>query len=102
MPLAAGVEDVQAVPFEVSTLPAVPGETTWTAEVPLPSKTLFAVRVVAPVPPFATGSVPVTLVAKFTNVVDVDPVPPEATGRGAAKVKLLKCVIASPTSVPLL
>lgn len=36
---------------------------------------------VVPVPPLATGKVPVTLVAKFTNVVDVVPVPPEAIGK---------------------
>ena len=42
------------------------------------------VEVVTPVPPFATGSVPVTFVAKFTKVVDVVPVPPEATGNGVS------------------
>jgi hypothetical protein len=36
---------------------------------------------VEPVPPLATGRVPVTLVAAFTNVVAVEPVPPLATGR---------------------
>ncbi len=43
--------------------------------------------VVPPEPPLATGSVPVTLVAKFTKVVDVVPVPPEAIGSAAPKVK---------------
>jgi hypothetical protein len=38
------------------------------------------VEVVTPVPPLATGSVPVTLEAKLTNVVDVVPVPPLAIG----------------------
>jgi hypothetical protein len=38
------------------------------------------VEVVTPVPPLATGNVPVTLEAKLTNVVDVVPVPPFATG----------------------
>ena len=47
---------------------------------PLPSKTLLAVRVVAPVPPLATGRVPVTLVVKLANVVEVVPVPPLAIG----------------------
>lgn len=37
--------------------------------------------VVAPEPPLATGSAPVTLVAKFTKVVDVVPVPPLAIGK---------------------
>jgi hypothetical protein len=39
------------------------------------------VEVVAPVPPLATGSVPVTLVVRSTKVVEVDPVPPEAIGK---------------------
>ena len=36
---------------------------------------------VTPVPPLATGNVPVTLVAKLTYVVDVEPVPPLAIGK---------------------
>jgi hypothetical protein len=36
---------------------------------------------VMPVPPLATGRVPVTLVVRFTKVVEVLPVPPLATGR---------------------
>ena len=44
------------------------------------------VDVVTPVPPFATGSVPVTLVAAFTKVVDVVPVPPFAIANVPAKV----------------
>lgn len=39
------------------------------------------VEVVTPVPPLATGRVPVTFVVKLTNVVDVEPVPPLATGK---------------------
>ena len=38
------------------------------------------VEVVTPVPPFATGSVPVTFVVKLAKVVDVVPVPPLAIG----------------------
>ena len=38
--------------------PEVPGATTCSALVPLPNRTLLAVRVVAPVPPLATTSVP--------------------------------------------
>lgn len=53
--------DTQAVPVDVSTLPAVPG-----AEMP--------------VPPFAAGSTPVTLVVRLAKVVDVVPVPPLAIG----------------------
>ena len=44
------------------------------------------VLVVTPVPPLATGKVPVTLVAKFTKVVDVVPVPPEAMGSAVPRV----------------
>ena len=51
-----------------------------TAEVPAPLSKAPEVNVVAPVPPLATGSVPVTLVVKLTNVVDVVPVPPLAIG----------------------
>lgn len=39
------------------------------------------VEVVTPVPPFATGSVPVTLVVRLVNVVELVPVPPLAIGR---------------------
>jgi len=60
------------------------------------------VEVVTPVPPLATGNVPVTLVAKLTKVVELVPVPPEATGKGASRVKEDKKLICSPMSVPLL
>lgn len=43
--------------------------------------------VVAPEPPLATGSVPVTLVAKFTKVVDVVPVPPEEIGNAVPSAR---------------
>ena len=46
------------VPFEVRTLPLVPGATACRALVPLPRRTLLAARVVAPVPPLAMDSVP--------------------------------------------
>ena len=52
------------MPFEVSRFPLAPGATVCGALVPLPRRTLFAVSVVAPVPPLATGSVPVTPVVK--------------------------------------
>ena len=45
-----------------------------------PANTVFAVAVVAPVPPLATGRVPVTFAVKEQYVVDVDPVPPLAIG----------------------
>ena len=81
MPPGAGAVDVQVVPSEVSTLPVVLGATNKGADVPLPKMTLFAVNVVAPVPPLPTGNVPVTLVVRFANVVEVVPVPPLAIGR---------------------
>jgi hypothetical protein len=56
--MAAGVVEAHVVPLDVSTFPEVLGATTCSALVPLPNKTLFAVRVVAPVPPLATTSVP--------------------------------------------
>jgi hypothetical protein len=49
------------VPFEVSTLPVVPGATKVGLEVPLPRITLFAVSVFKPVPPPVTpNTVPFT------------------------------------------
>jgi hypothetical protein len=48
----------------------------------VPKKVAIPVaKEVIPVPPFATGSVPVTFVAALTNVVEVDPVPPLAIGK---------------------
>ena len=40
-----------------------------------------APKEVIPVPPLATGRVPVTFVVRFANVVEVVPVPPLAIGR---------------------
>ena len=77
----AGATEVQFVPFDVNTLADVPGDTNCTADVPLPITMLLAVRVLAPVPPLATGSVPVTLAVRLTKVADVVPVPPLATGK---------------------
>jgi hypothetical protein len=59
-PPPVGAAEVHVVPLEVKTFPVVPGATKLTAEVPLPRITLLDVKVVAPVPPLATGSVPVT------------------------------------------
>ena len=51
-------------------------------------------RLVIPVPPLATGSVPVTFVVKLAKVVDVVPVPPLAIGSVPVTfvVKLAKVV----------
>ncbi len=45
------------LPFEVKTLPLVPGATNCGDDVPFPRSTLLAVKVVAPVPPEATAMV---------------------------------------------
>jgi hypothetical protein len=53
----AGVELCQVVPFDVSRLPDAPGATKLGVLVPLPRMTLFAVKVLSPVPPEETASV---------------------------------------------
>ena len=65
-PPPAGADEDHVVPSEVSTLPLVPAAIPVIAEVPAPTKTLFAVSVAAPLPPLATGKVPVTPVVKVT------------------------------------
>jgi hypothetical protein len=62
-----------------------------------------------PVPKRAVGTVPLVIADALSEVMFapekvavLDPVPPEATGSGVAKVKDLRWVIASPQSVPLL
>jgi hypothetical protein len=105
-PPAAGAVDCQVVPLLVKTLPAVPGATTCTAEAPLPSRTLLAVRVVAPVPPFPTGSVPVTPVVRgnpvaLVSVPDegVPNAPPFTTGAPAEPILTARAV-ATPVPNP--
>ena len=71
MPL--GACDTHVVPFEVNTLPLVLGATACSADVPLPSKTLFNVRVVEPVPPLAAPSVPASVIAPVVAVDGVKP-----------------------------
>jgi hypothetical protein len=97
-PPAAAAALVHVEPLDVSTLPDEPGATNVTAEVPAPKITLAEVRVDAPVPPLATGSVPVILVAALTKVVDVDPVPPLAIGKVPVTLdaKLTKVVDVEP------
>ena len=68
VPLGGRAVDAQLVPSLVKTLPAVPGATAATADVPLPISTLLAASVVAPVPPLATPSVPVTPVVRGSPV----------------------------------
>jgi hypothetical protein len=67
LPVALGAELDQVVPSLVSTLPVVPGETACKAPVPFPKRTLFNAKVVDPVPPLPTGSVPVTSTARSTD-----------------------------------
>jgi hypothetical protein len=59
-PMAGGLAnmlvELHVVPLLANTFPDAPGATTCTADVPFPRMTLFAVSVVAPVPPYATGS----------------------------------------------
>ena len=59
---------VHVVPLDVRTFPDVLGATNDGVEVPLPSITLLAVNVASPVPPFATGNVPVTPVVSGNPV----------------------------------
>jgi hypothetical protein len=87
-PPAAAAALVHVVPFDVRTLPDEPGATNCRAAVPLPSRTLLAVRAVAPVPPDATGKVPVVNadveVAYIAppDVNDDNPVPPSVVVTG--------------------
>ena len=57
----------QVEPLEVSTFPAVPGATACSAPVPLPISTLFSGSVFDPVPPLATGRMPVTSTVRLTD-----------------------------------
>ena len=64
------------------TLPLVLGATKVGVDVPAPTITEPNVRVAAPVPPLATGKVPVTLVVRLAKVVEAVPVPPCAVVSG--------------------
>lgn len=55
--IPVGAVDAQVVPLDVNTLPFVLGATTCTADVPLPRITLFAAKLVTPVPPLPTTKV---------------------------------------------
>ena len=82
-PEAAGAADVHVVPLDTKTLPVVPGATTWNADVPLPSKTLLAVNVAAPVPPEPTATGVVA--DKVVNAPDAGVVAPTVPFNGPAK-----------------
>lgn len=84
-PLAAGAVDCQVVPLLVSTLPAVLGATNKGADVPLPKITLLAVKLVAPVPPLATGNaVPDKVIANVPVLVIGEPETDKNAGTVAA------------------
>jgi hypothetical protein len=75
----------------------------------LPITTASAFNVVAPVPPRATVRVPLEIEDAFNDVMFapekvavVEPVPPEATGSAVARVREVRCVMASVQSVALL
>jgi hypothetical protein len=108
-PPAAAAADVHVEPLDVRIFPDEPGATKVTAEVPLPKMTLLAVRVVAPVPPEATGNVPVVraeIDVAYTappDVKEVTPVPPTfvATVPVVIADPLMPVAVAVVTTVPL-
>jgi len=101
-PPAAGAELVQVVPFDVSTLPDVPGDTLVTAPVPFPRTTALAVNVVTPVPPCDTLKAPpeptniVPLVAGIVIVV----VPATAGGEIVTEPELEPLSVKLPIRLP--
>jgi hypothetical protein len=103
-PVGSAVLD-HVVPLEVNTLPLDPGATTCNADVPLPSRTLLAVRDDAPVPPLPTGNVPVTPVVRgkpVTLVITPDAGVPNAGVVNVGLVRVLfvrVSVVALPTRV---
>jgi hypothetical protein len=67
------------------------------------------VALAVPVPKRAVGTVPLVIADALSEVMFapekvavVEPVPPEATGSAVARVREVRCVIASRTLVPLL
>tara|TARA_R110000868_G_scaffold117574_2_gene312068 strand:- start:181 stop:573 length:393 start_codon:yes stop_codon:yes gene_type:complete len=100
MPEAAGAVDCHVIPFEVKTFPDVLGATNKGADVPLPRTTLLAVKVVAPVPPLATGKVPVTPVVKGNPVADVSTKDVGVPKLGVVSIGLVKVLFVR-VSVPV-
>ena len=92
----AGVTEFQVVPSEVKTLPEVPGALNCTADVPLPNTTLLTVKVFAPVPPLATGKVPVTPVVNGRPVALVN-----AAYEGVPILGVTKAGLVANTSEPV-
>ena len=81
----AGATEVQFVPLDVNTLADVPGDTNCTADVPLPITMLLAVKVTAPVPPLATGKVPVTPEVNGRPVALAKPIAPDGVPEAFVK-----------------
>jgi len=52
------VEEAHVVPSEIKTLPDVPGDTVFKADVLLPNKTPLVVKELEPVPPLVTATLP--------------------------------------------
>ena len=87
--------DTQDVPSLVNKFPAVLGATNWTADVPFPNTTLLAVKVAAPVPPLATGSVPVTPVVSGSPVALVSVPDAGVPNTGAVKTGAVNVLFVS-------
>jgi hypothetical protein len=90
---AFGAVDTQIVPSDVKTLPDVPGDTVFKADVLLPNKTPLVVNVPAPVPPFPTGNVPVTPVVSGRPVVLVSTPDAGVPNAGVTNVLLDNVVV---------
>jgi hypothetical protein len=90
-----GAAEAQVVPLEVKTFPELPGATACRALVPLPNNTLLAVNVAAPVPPLATGSVPVTPVVRGRPVALVKTPEAGVPKAGVTSVGLVRVVLVS-------
>jgi hypothetical protein len=83
------LSEVIFAPEKVAEEDPVPPLATGKIPVTLVCKFAYVVEV-EPVPPLAIGRVPVTLVCKFAYVVEVEPVPPEAIGNAELRVNELK------------
>ena len=83
---SVGLVDKTVLPVPVEVVTPVPPLATGSVPVTLVAKFTKVVDV-EPVPPLAMGSVPVTLVARLTKVVELEPVPPEVTGSAVPKAK---------------
>ena len=90
---AVGVTDDHVVPSDVRTLPDVPGDTVFKVDVLLPSKTPLVVKVLAPVPPFPTGNVPVTPVVIGNPVALVSTPDAGVPNTGATSVLFVNVVV---------